>query len=203
LSSRGRIEIENEPIPGSYLIPKSMCSWTPNPKFPVCERGEEEREKGRREGQLRLFLSFVSVQGPSFLPRALFLPVLLHPAFHPFIQSAPLPYCSQSNPPFQTSANKQARTHLREVPLPELVLLDLESSLEDLLSLRSSDGNVASDLLVPSDTEVSNGVSSLGGDGRLSGQLLEDLGRSGKSITRLSDGDVCLGEEEGVGEGEG
>ena len=60
---------------------------------------------------------------------------------------------------------------------------------------------MASDLLVPSDSEVSNGVSSLGGDGRLSGQLLEDLGRSGKSITRLSDGDVCLGEE-GVGEEE-
>ena len=81
-------------------------------------------------------------------------------------------------------------TYLGEVPLPELVLLNLESSLEDLLGLGSSDGDVAGDLLVPSDSEVSNGVSSLGGDGRLSSELLEHLGRSGEPVSRLSDRDV-------------
>lgn len=45
-------------------------------------------------------------------------------------------------------------------------------------------------LFVPSDLERSDSVSSLGGDGSLTGKLLEDLGGTGKSVTRFTDGDV-------------
>lgn len=39
-------------------------------------------------------------------------------------------------------------TSLREVPLPQLVLLDLEPSLENLLSLGSTDSNMDGNLFV-------------------------------------------------------
>jgi len=48
-----------------------------------------------------------------------------------------------------------------EVLLSQLVLLDLQASLENLLGLGASDGNVDCDLFVSSDTERSNGVSGL------------------------------------------
>ncbi|KAG7059238.1 60S ribosomal protein L11 [Colletotrichum scovillei] len=91
---------------------------------------------------------------------------------------------------------------LGEVALAELVLLDLEATLENLLSLSSSsqltilpaqfrispklsylgatDGDVDSNLFVTADTE----------DGGLTGQLLQNLGGTGQSVTRLADGDV-------------
>ena len=50
---------------------------------------------------------------------------------------------------------------LREVTLAELVLLDLQATLENLLSLWSSDGDMDGDLLVTTDTECSDGVSGL------------------------------------------
>lgn len=49
---------------------------------------------------------------------------------------------------------------------------------------------MGSNLFVPSDLERSDSVSSLGGDGGLTGKLLEDLGGTGKSVTRFTDGDV-------------
>jgi hypothetical protein len=52
-------------------------------------------------------------------------------------------------------------TSLGEVSLSQLVLLDLQTSLQDLLSLWTSDGNVNGNLLVSSDTKGSDGVSSL------------------------------------------
>ena len=45
-------------------------------------------------------------------------------------------------------------------------------------------------LFVPPDTEGSDGVSGLAVDRSLTAQLLEHLGRSGQTITRLADGDV-------------
>jgi hypothetical protein len=45
---------------------------------------------------------------------------------------------------------------LAEVALPQLVLLDLEATLEDLLCLGSADGDVDGDLLVTADTEGSD-----------------------------------------------
>jgi len=50
---------------------------------------------------------------------------------------------------------------LRKVALAELILLNLETALEDLLSLGPTDGNVDSDLLVTTDTEGTDGVTGL------------------------------------------
>ena len=47
---------------------------------------------------------------------------------------------------------------LAEVPLPELVLLDFQPTLENLLCFGSSDCDVHGDLLVTADTEGSDGV---------------------------------------------
>lgn len=79
---------------------------------------------------------------------------------------------------------------LGEVALAELVFLDLEATLEDLLCLGATDGNVDSDLLVPPDAESTDGVAGLGVDRSLTGQLLEHLRGTGQAITRLADGDV-------------
>jgi len=81
-------------------------------------------------------------------------------------------------------------TSLAEVSLLQLVLLDLQSTLQDLLGLGSSDGDVTGDLFVSSNREGSDGVSGLGGDGRLTGELLQHLGGSGEPVSRLSDSDV-------------
>lgn len=50
---------------------------------------------------------------------------------------------------------------LAEVALPELVLLDLEATLEDLLGLSATDGDVDGDLFVTADTEGTDGVTGL------------------------------------------
>lgn len=81
-------------------------------------------------------------------------------------------------------------TGLREVLGSELVLLDLEASLENLLGLGASDGHVHGNLFVSSNGERSDGVSGLGVDGGLTGKLLEHLGGSGKSITGLTNTNV-------------
>ena len=50
---------------------------------------------------------------------------------------------------------------LTEVALAQLVLLDLQATLENLLSLGATDGDVDSDLLVTSNTEGTDGVTGL------------------------------------------
>lgn len=79
---------------------------------------------------------------------------------------------------------------LGEVPAAELVLLDLEATLEDLLSLGAADSDVHRDLLVTTDAERADGVARLGCDGCLTGELLEHLGGTGETITRLANGNV-------------
>lgn len=79
---------------------------------------------------------------------------------------------------------------LREVALAKLVLLDLEATLENLLGLWATDSDVDGDLLVTTDTESADGVAGLGVDGGLTRQLLEHLGGTSKSVTRLADGNV-------------
>ena len=81
-------------------------------------------------------------------------------------------------------------TGLREVALAELVLLDLKATLENLLGLGATDGDVDGDLFVTADTEGTDGVTGLAVDGGLTGELLEHLGGTSESITGLSDGDV-------------
>lgn len=108
---------------------------------------------------------------------------------------------------------------LAEVALAQLVLLDLEATLENLLGLGATDGDVDSDLFVTADTEGTDGVAGLAWregsnirevsfwnvesgvpfgnmvtertvDRSLTRQLLEHLGGTGQSVTRLADGDV-------------
>ena len=50
---------------------------------------------------------------------------------------------------------------LAEVALAQLVLLDLEATLENLLGLGAADGDVDRDLLVTADTEGTDGVAGL------------------------------------------
>lgn len=50
---------------------------------------------------------------------------------------------------------------LGEVALPQLVLLDLEATLENLLGLGATDGDVDGDLFVTTDTEGTDGVAGL------------------------------------------
>lgn len=52
-------------------------------------------------------------------------------------------------------------TGLGEVLLSQLVLLDLEATLENLLSLGATDGDVDGDLFVTTDTEGTDGVTGL------------------------------------------
>lgn len=49
-------------------------------------------------------------------------------------------------------------TSIREVLAPELVLLHLQTTLQDLLSLGATNGNMDSDLFVTTDAECSDGV---------------------------------------------
>jgi hypothetical protein len=73
----------------------------------------------------------------------------------------------------------------------ELVLLHLETALEDLLSFGSANRDVRGDLLVAPDAELADGVAGLGRDRCLTGQLFEDFGGSRQTVTRLSNGYVC------------
>lgn len=50
---------------------------------------------------------------------------------------------------------------LGEVALSQLVFLDLEATLENLLSLGATDGDVDGNLFVTTDTEGTDGVASL------------------------------------------
>ena len=52
-------------------------------------------------------------------------------------------------------------TGLGEVPFSQFVLLDLETTLENLLGLGATDGNVNGDLFVTTDTEGTDGVAGL------------------------------------------
>ena len=80
---------------------------------------------------------------------------------------------------------------LREVPLSEFVLLDLEATLEDFLSLGATDGNVDGDLFVTTDAERSDGVPGFRCDRCLTGELFQHLGGPGQPVTRFADGDIC------------
>ena len=62
-----------------------------------------------------------------------------------------------------------------KVLFPQLVLLDLQPLLQDLLCLLTADCDVASDLLVPTDTPLADGHASLGEDWLLLGELLKHL----------------------------
>ncbi|KAG5458238.1 MAG: hypothetical protein BJ554DRAFT_1577, partial [Olpidium bornovanus] len=78
----------------------------------------------------------------------------------------------------------------REVLGPQLVLLDLEPSFQDLLSLGTTDGAMDSNLLVAADAECPHGVPRLRVDGRLASELLQHLGRAGQTISRFANANI-------------
>ena len=87
--------------------------------------------------------------------------------------------------------NTEAEVSLiRETSPPQLVLLDLESSFEDLLSLGTSHRAPAGDFLVPPDTKGSHGEPGLGEARLLTAQLFQDLGGTGQPVTGLAHTDV-------------
>merc|ERR1719205_455909 len=77
-----------------------------------------------------------------------------------------------------------------EVAVVGEVLLHLEASLKNLLSLGAPDGAVDGDLLVPPDTKATDGVAGLREHRGLTGQRLQHLASPGEPITRLADTDV-------------
>lgn len=81
-------------------------------------------------------------------------------------------------------------TSLGEVLLAQLVFLDLQTTLDDLLSLGSTDGDVHGNLFVTTDTEGTDGVAGLAVYGGLTGKLFEHFGRTGEPIAGFTDGDV-------------
>ena len=77
-------------------------------------------------------------------------------------------------------------TVLGEVALSELILLDLEATLEQLHGAITTDGGVDSNVFIPLDAEGPDGVLGLGLDGLLVGEILNDLGGLGELIAGLT-----------------
>ena len=92
----------------------------------------------------------------------------------------------QRNNPVKSEDEDRALTIVGEVFLSELKFLDLEASLDELLSLVTADGNVHCNLFVSLDGEGPDGVAGLGLDGLLVGEILEHLGRLGKLVAGLA-----------------
>merc|ERR1719340_28734 len=79
---------------------------------------------------------------------------------------------------------------LGEVLSPQLVLLHLQATLENLLSLGAPDGAVDGDLLVPSDTKTTDSVAGFAEHRGLPCQRLKHLARPGQPVSGLSKADV-------------
>jgi hypothetical protein len=179
-----------------------MCSSIPKPKLPVAEkflRGYQRRTRVRLVAQFPRRRSPDTRKGstarrnPNYHSESPFYSPCSSthslPCLHPNVRARPLP-----SPPYPlllrrkpSHSPKQNPNPNLNSPLPQFVLLDLQSSLQNLLSLGSSDGNVNGNLLVSPDRERSDSVSCFRGDWGLTGKLFQDFGCSGESITGLSD----------------
>ena len=88
--------------------------------------------------------------------------------------------------------NSKAKVaRLGKVAPTKLILLHLETTLEDLLSFRPTNCDVHGNFLVTPDTELTDGVARFGRDWCLACQLFENFGGSRQTITRLANGYVC------------
>lgn len=76
---------------------------------------------------------------------------------------------------------------LGEVLSLELVLLDLQATLQDVQRLLATHSHVGSDLLVTADAEATDGVPSSSHDWLLLGQVLQHAGGVRQAIARLAD----------------
>jgi len=79
---------------------------------------------------------------------------------------------------------------LGEVLVEKLVLLDLETLLEDLLGLLTANRHVTGDLFVTADGERTDGVASAREDRLLLGELLQHTGGAGQAIAGLTNANV-------------
>ena len=79
----------------------------------------------------------------------------------------------------------------RKVPLSEFVLLDFQTTLEDFLGLRTTNGDVDSDLFVTTDAERSDSVPGFRCDGCLTSELFQHLGGPSQPVTRFTNRNVC------------
>mmetsp|Transcript_17067 Transcript_17067/g.37459 ORF Transcript_17067/g.37459 Transcript_17067/m.37459 type:complete len:218 (-) Transcript_17067:5-658(-) len=79
---------------------------------------------------------------------------------------------------------------LCEVPLPQLVLLDFQSLLQDFLRLLAADGHMAGNLLVTADSKGSDGHPCLRENRLLLSELLKHLCCAGEAISTLAHTDV-------------
>merc|ERR1719184_542836 len=77
-------------------------------------------------------------------------------------------------------------TVVGKVLAAKLELAHLQSTLKNFFGLGPSDSAVNGDLLVPPDTERSDGVPGLGVDGGLTGQGFEHLASASQPISRLT-----------------
>lgn len=82
---------------------------------------------------------------------------------------------------------------LGEVALPQLVLLDLEATLQNLLSLGTTDGNVDGDLFVTTDTEGTDGVTGLAYWGSTLALVLSQVFCTANLLPVFSFHSSCLG----------
>jgi len=79
---------------------------------------------------------------------------------------------------------------LGEVLGANLVVRNLEATLDQVHGLVAADGDVARNLLVTTDTEGTHSVASDGLDRGLVGQLLQHADRLGEPVARLANSDV-------------
>ena len=73
-----------------------------------------------------------------------------------------------------------------EVPLLQLVLLNLKTTLDDLLSSFTAHSHMARNLLITTDSKLAHGVTRYRVHGVLVRKGLQHLGRTGQTITTLT-----------------
>ena len=81
-------------------------------------------------------------------------------------------------------------TCVGEVSLSEFEFLNSQSLSQDFFGFLASDADAAGNLFESSDTEGSDGESSLGKDWLLANEIFKDFGGLGELITGFSDRDV-------------
>jgi hypothetical protein len=70
---------------------------------------------------------------------------------------------------------KSEIARLTKIPLLQFILLNLQTSLEDFFSFWSTNRDVTCDLFVPSNSKMSDCVTSFGGNGSLTSELFQYL----------------------------
>lgn len=83
-------------------------------------------------------------------------------------------------------------TRVRKVFPSEFVFLYFETAFKDFFSFGTADGDVDGNFFVAADAEGTDGVAGFGGDGCLAGELFEDFGGTGQTITGFAYANVLF-----------